>query len=137
MSILVKDVLLDREVTSVYIEGNRIVEIGKRLEADTVVDGRNKALVPGLVNAHTHAAMTLFRSYADDKIPSPKTNRNSFCMSTLRLGKQILTSAPVISTDFCDQMVQYGTEIVVISIAEFAPYLGAVFIFIRDSEIAL
>ena len=24
------------------------------------------ALVPGLVNAHTHAAMTLFRGYADD-----------------------------------------------------------------------
>ncbi len=25
------------------------------------------ALVPGLVNAHTHAAMTLFRGYADDR----------------------------------------------------------------------
>ncbi len=31
-----------------------------------MIDGRGKAAVPGLVNAHTHAAMTLFRSYADD-----------------------------------------------------------------------
>ncbi|MBM7867054.1 amidohydrolase family protein [Heliobacterium gestii] len=31
-----------------------------------VIDARNKAVLPGLVNAHTHAAMTLFRSYADD-----------------------------------------------------------------------
>ena len=33
---------------------------------DEVVDGAGMALVPGLVNAHTHAGMTLFRGYADD-----------------------------------------------------------------------
>jgi 5-methylthioadenosine/S-adenosylhomocysteine deaminase len=31
-----------------------------------VIDAAGMALVPGLVNAHTHAAMTLFRGYADD-----------------------------------------------------------------------
>ena len=31
-----------------------------------MIDGAGLALVPGLVNAHTHAAMTLFRGYADD-----------------------------------------------------------------------
>jgi len=66
VSILIKDVLLGDQVTSIYIEENRIVEIGKKTEADVVIDGRGKAAVPGLVNAHTHAAMTLFRSYADD-----------------------------------------------------------------------
>ena len=34
--------------------------------ADEVIDCRNKLVSPGFVNAHTHAAMTLFRSYADD-----------------------------------------------------------------------
>ena len=34
--------------------------------ATEVLDCRNKLIVPGLINAHTHAAMTLFRSYADD-----------------------------------------------------------------------
>jgi len=59
-------VLLNDQVTSIYVEENRIVEIGRKPEADTVIDGRGKAAVPGLVNGHTHAAMTLFRSYADD-----------------------------------------------------------------------
>jgi 5-methylthioadenosine/S-adenosylhomocysteine deaminase len=31
-----------------------------------VVDGRGKVALPGLVNAHTHSAMTLLRGYADD-----------------------------------------------------------------------
>ena len=66
MSILIRDVSLDGRITSVYVEDNRIGEIGKRVEADTVIDGTGKAILPGLVNAHTHAAMTLFRSYADD-----------------------------------------------------------------------
>ena len=66
MSILIKDALLDGKVESVYVEGDRIREIGGKVEADTVIDGKRKALLPGLVNAHTHAAMTLFRSYADD-----------------------------------------------------------------------
>ena len=35
-------------------------------EGDERLDAAGMALVPGLVNAHTHAAMTLFRGYADD-----------------------------------------------------------------------
>lgn len=31
-----------------------------------VIDGRGKLLMPGMVNAHGHAAMSLLRSYADD-----------------------------------------------------------------------
>ncbi|NUQ00888.1 MAG: amidohydrolase, partial [Armatimonadetes bacterium] len=31
-----------------------------------VIDTGGKAVMPGLINAHTHAAMTLFRSFADD-----------------------------------------------------------------------
>ena len=33
---------------------------------DDVLDGAGRALLPGLVNGHTHAAMTLMRGYADD-----------------------------------------------------------------------
>ncbi|RLI91146.1 MAG: amidohydrolase [Candidatus Altiarchaeales archaeon] len=66
MSILIKDVLLNGKETSIYIEGNRISEIGAKVEADFVIDGTDKAIFPGLVNTHTHSAMTLLRSYADD-----------------------------------------------------------------------
>ena len=59
MSILVKDVELDGGPTQIYIEGGRIVEIGKRREADTVLEAKGKVVLPGLVNLHTHASMTL------------------------------------------------------------------------------
>lgn len=33
---------------------------------ETVIDGRGKVLMPGLINTHSHLAMTLLRGYADD-----------------------------------------------------------------------
>jgi len=35
--------------------------------AKRVIDSTNKVLMPGLYNCHTHAAMTLFRGYANDR----------------------------------------------------------------------
>ena len=51
------------------IENGRILFCGSNpigWKADEIIDCREKLIAPGLVNAHTHAAMTLFRSYADD-----------------------------------------------------------------------
>ncbi|MHA1506610.1 MAG: amidohydrolase [Candidatus Asgardarchaeia archaeon] len=55
----------------VKIEGNEIVDFGKLEELDgtrgyETLDGDGKAIMPGLINTHTHASMSLFRSYADD-----------------------------------------------------------------------
>ncbi len=55
----------------VGIEGGRIVFIGPREEAlkHTAIETRelpDMLLSPGLINAHGHAAMTLFRGMADD-----------------------------------------------------------------------
>ncbi|MFH1055827.1 MAG: amidohydrolase [Candidatus Altiarchaeota archaeon] len=68
MSILIKDVLLDGRRTSIHVDGNRITGVGSKDKAEFVLDGRGKAAIPGLVNTHTHAAMTLLRGYADDVI---------------------------------------------------------------------
>jgi len=65
-SVLLKDVQLDGETTHVYVSGNRIEEIGKKREADTVLECKGKVALPGMVNLHTHAAMALFRGFADD-----------------------------------------------------------------------
>jgi len=35
-------------------------------EIDRIIEGNSKLVMPGLVNTHTHAAMVLFRSFADD-----------------------------------------------------------------------
>ena len=57
------DVLVDRD------EGT-ILEVGdpdEMPEADETLDAEGGLVIPGLVNAHCHAAMTLLRGYADDK----------------------------------------------------------------------
>ncbi|MBP2626483.1 MAG: 5-methylthioadenosine/S-adenosylhomocysteine deaminase [Firmicutes bacterium] len=57
------------KVADIAIDGSIIVQIGEisaDWHADKVIDCTNMLAVPGFVNAHTHAAMTLFRSYADD-----------------------------------------------------------------------
>ncbi len=41
-------------------------EADRSIEARDIVELPSHLLVPGLVNAHTHAAMTLLRGYADD-----------------------------------------------------------------------
>ncbi|MBR5153053.1 MAG: amidohydrolase [Clostridia bacterium] len=51
------------------IEGNRIGYIGFEkpdTDADRIIDGTGLVVMPGLINTHTHTAMTLLRSYADD-----------------------------------------------------------------------
>lgn len=55
-----------------FDETGTIRAIGKdirekhRGEADMILDGTGTLSMPGLVNTHTHAAMTLLRGYADD-----------------------------------------------------------------------
>lgn len=74
MSILIKNtsfVLAQKGIlkdVDIFIEDDRITEIGKNLKktADFVFDGKNKFVMPGLVNPHNHVAMTLFRGTPDN-----------------------------------------------------------------------
>lgn len=54
----------------VAVRGDRIAEIGagegKGAPAGKTIDARGGLVLPGLINGHTHAAMTLFRGLADD-----------------------------------------------------------------------
>jgi 5-methylthioadenosine/S-adenosylhomocysteine deaminase len=61
-SVTTADVLVDQA-------SGDIIDVGPELggEADEVLDAAGSVVMPGLVNAHTHAAMTLLRGYADDK----------------------------------------------------------------------
>ncbi len=57
---------------AVVISGRDIVAVGSRQEinrtyrAKKKLAGKNRILMPGLINGHTHSAMTLFRGMVDD-----------------------------------------------------------------------
>jgi len=60
------------EQYSIAIADGRITAIAPRVDAQSQIDARETvtlsghALIPGLINAHTHSPMTLFRGLADD-----------------------------------------------------------------------
>ena len=83
MGILIKDALVVLPVreegvyrrsevkrTSLGILGKNIYFIGDEIPAgfavDEEIDGRDRLVIPGLINAHTHSYMSLFRNAADD-----------------------------------------------------------------------
>jgi 5-methylthioadenosine/S-adenosylhomocysteine deaminase len=73
-NILLKNATLISEEGASYtgdiaIEDSLIFAVGQipsPWQADKTIDCTNKLATPGFINTHTHAAMTLFRSYADD-----------------------------------------------------------------------
>ena len=58
------------EDAAVVVEGNRITALiargGPRPEGARVIDATGQLVIPGLVNTHGHAAMSLLRGLADD-----------------------------------------------------------------------
>lgn len=68
--ILIRHAYHEGRTVDVLIEGNRIARIAEDIALSesevTLIDATGLAIVPGLINAHTHAAMTLLRGYGDD-----------------------------------------------------------------------
>ena len=62
------DVTIDRDAGTIVAVGG---ETASDAAADEALDAEGGLVIPGLVNAHTHAAMTLLRGYADDKPLDP------------------------------------------------------------------
>lgn len=54
------------EGVSIAIDGGRIIDIGEDRPARRVIDGSDLLVMPGLVNLHTHLAMTLLRGVAEE-----------------------------------------------------------------------
>ena len=64
------------EDAAIHLENGRISYVGPHAdapawEADETVGGAHLVALPGLINTHTHAAMTLVRGYADDMALEP------------------------------------------------------------------
>ena len=60
------------EKGAVAVRGDTIVAVGSAIDieagyrAERTIEGEGRALMPGLVNGHTHTSMVLFRGMADD-----------------------------------------------------------------------
>jgi len=61
--------LTEYKDTDIVIKDGKIIDIGKNKKNEyfgKTINGRNKIAIPGLINTHTHAAMTLLRGYGSD-----------------------------------------------------------------------
>lgn len=68
--ILIQNAYDGKRLIDVLIVGNTITRIAAHITAPPeaiIIDARDKAIIPGLINTHTHAAMTLLRGYGDDQ----------------------------------------------------------------------
>ncbi len=99
LSILFKEAIVvtqnsKREVlrADVLVERNRIAEIGNNLEGDEIIHSQAGILVPGLINTHTHVAMTHLRGSLDDILLSKFLER-TFALDAERTEKGIYNSS--------------------------------------------
>lgn len=108
-------------------EGDSIAYIGNTLPSDKpdrVIDCKDKLVLPGLYNCHTHVAMTLFRGYGEDlplsewlttKIfpAEDKLTEKSVYTASLFSCLEMIKNGIVSFSDmyfFCDQTVKAATE---------------------------
>lgn len=67
--IIIENVLLNNETTTILIENNTITGIGAQIPMPVNacrIDGGGKAALPSFANMHTHAAMTLLKGMGSD-----------------------------------------------------------------------
>jgi 5-methylthioadenosine/S-adenosylhomocysteine deaminase len=91
------------------IEGNTISHVGhahgEMVDATKVIDARGGLILPGLINGHTHAAMTLFRGLADDLPLMDWLNHYIFPAESRMDGDFVYTGTLLA----CAEMIMSGT----------------------------
>lgn len=65
--VLRPDMTIERADVLADQDSGEILAVGEVSAGDESLDATDSLVIPGLVNAHTHVAMTLLRGYADDK----------------------------------------------------------------------
>ena len=90
-------------------ETGAIAAIGKdarkTIDADIVIDGSDRIAVPGLVNTHTHAAMSLLRGYADDMILQDWLSEKIWPLEAHLTGDDVYAGTKLA----CLEMIKSGT----------------------------
>jgi 5-methylthioadenosine/S-adenosylhomocysteine deaminase len=98
---------------SIAIQGNRIIGIGDKndpemdsLIARETIDASDSLILPGLINCHTHAAMSCFRGMADDLPLNEWLTQYIFPAEAKFVTKETVYFGTLLS---CMEMVRSGT----------------------------
>jgi len=92
----------------VGITGDSISYVGEgptEIEAGRVIDAKGGIVLPGLINGHTHAAMTLFRGLADD-LPLMEWLNNYIFPAESRIDPDFVHTGTLLA---CAEMILSGT----------------------------
>jgi len=91
------------------IKGDSISYIGTgpqdMFDAGTVIDAKGGIILPGLINGHTHAAMTLYRGLADDLPLMEWLNKYIFPLEK-RINADFVYTGTLLA---CAEMIMSGT----------------------------
>jgi len=110
-SILIKNaIIIGSEInkSSILIENDLITKINDDLnsnDADEVINGEGKVLIPGLINTHTHLSMTLMRGLADD-MPLDTWLNNYIWPAEANLNGEHCYAGALLA---CAEMIKSGT----------------------------
>ncbi len=118
------------EKGAVTICGDRIEKVGpeedfREVAATRVVDACGGIIMPGLINAHTHAAMTCFRGLADD-LPLMDWLNNHIFPAEAKLTENMVYQGAMLA---CAEMILSGTT----SFCDMYLFEGAVARAVHDS----
>jgi 5-methylthioadenosine/S-adenosylhomocysteine deaminase len=97
----------------IVVEEDRIIEMGlqndldSRRRFDDVIELKNRLVMPGLINAHTHTPMTLFRGHVEGhSLFTMEGWYNTIRVLELQMEPQMLPSAVAVS---CAEIIRTGT----------------------------
>ena len=97
----------------IAIQGNRVIQVGNKddpeinsFDAKEVIDAKNSLILPGLINCHTHGAMSCFRGMADDLTLNEWLNKYIFPAEAKFVTKEMVYFGTLLS---CIEMVRSGT----------------------------
>ncbi len=76
--------------------------------ADKVIDAGGMVALPGFINCHTHAAMTLLRSYADDLPLMQWLSQRIWPLEDRLTGEDVYWGTMVRNHNFCRHVFFHG-----------------------------
>ena len=103
------DVITDGAVA---VAGNKIIAVGQQEEIlkqypnTPIIGGKNHVVMPGLINAHNHAAMVYFRGLADDLPLKDWLEQHIWPAESKFLSEEFVHDATQLA---CLEMLQGGT----------------------------